>query len=130
MQPRIRFTCPVCGMWNSQERLNADHLPFQAAMYTSQGLGRGKGFKNTWQKNLNLTGAKAFFLRRLANKLRLIADRLEMEALVYGQTASGVSVLETSASMLPSTRSARRSESLLTSLAPAGVLTRTPSRLL
>ena len=99
---KIRFTCPVCGMWNSQERLNADHLPFKAAICSSKGLGRGKGFKNTWQK-MNLAGAKEFFLRRLANKLRQIADRLDLEALILrsGSTTVAKSATGMTVSQLP-----------------------------
>jgi len=78
---------------------------------------------------MNLAGAKGLFLRRLARKLRQIADRLEMEALVFGRTVLGDSALETSASTPPLTRSGLKSESSLTNPVPAGVLMSMKSRL-
>lgn len=129
MKSHIRFKCPACGMQVSQDRLNSDHLPFEVMEFHAGGHKKGRRGGFVWQK-MNLGGAKSLFLRTLAVKLRKVADLLEMEALEYGRTSSGVSVLETSASMPPLTRSARKSESSSTSPGRAVVLIRTPSEVL
>ena len=129
MEPRFRIKCPVCGMWNSQGRLNQDHLPFEVATYTSTGLGRGKGFRNTWQR-LKLKGAKALFLLTLAAKLRRVADRLEMEAQALGSTSTVASALGASASMRPWTSNAPRYASSWTSPALVEELVHGNSRIL
>lgn len=97
MKSQLRFSCPCCGLWVAQSRLNEDHLPFKVSEFHVGNRRKGKRGGFVWQKNLNLGGAKEVFLRRLANRLRNLADRLEMEALVYGRMSLGVSALETSA---------------------------------
>jgi hypothetical protein len=79
----IKATCPICGFSHSYKRLVGEQTwPVKLFARIVKGLGRGKGFKNTYRPIEDLDGDQSrtllsLILVRLIDRLKVVLATLE-----------------------------------------------------